>query len=151
MAEHETKDMKGGDEKGGEMKDHHHNQHYKLWVDDAWAKEGHTMKFEVHLNKEADHDITVYYKTYNGTAKDGKDYHGEYDSVVIHAGDDSATIYIDTKDDHRKEHKEYFYVKIDEHDPYVKVKDHYGKGWIHDNDGHKHHEHYEHNADVWMG
>ncbi len=129
---------------------HHHKQHYKLWVDDAWAKEGHTMKFKVHLNKEADHDVKVYYQTHSGTAKGGKDYYAEKDYVTIEKGDDYAYIYIDTKDDHKKEHKEYFYVKIDEKDPYVKVTDYVGKGWIHDNDGHKHHEKYEHNDEVWM-
>jgi hypothetical protein len=115
--------------------------YYKLSVEDAKVEEGDTAYFKVKLDGKADHNIKVYYRTEDGSAKDGKDYKGEYGHVWIYKGQDSAKIDIKTIEDWKHEGTEHFKLKIWEHDKYVHVKDGEAKGTIKDDD--KKYDHYD--------
>jgi hypothetical protein len=124
--------------------------YYKLSVENAKVEEGETAYFKVKLNEKADHDIKVHYGTKDGTAKDGKDYEGEYGHVWIYKGQDSAKIDIKTIEDWKHEGTEHFKLKIWEHDKYVYVKDGEAKGTIKDDDK-KHDDHHHHQPKVSVG
>jgi hypothetical protein len=61
--------------------------------------EGGKSIFTINLSNAYDYDITISYKTVGGTATDGDDYTGATGTVVIKAGQTSATVEIDTIDD----------------------------------------------------
>jgi len=102
---------------------------YKVWVDDSWAKEGQKEHFTIKLDKPADHTIHIDYYTVNGGAKAGQDYEYTKGTVTFHKGEWQEHVYVETyKDKHYPEGTEKFYLKIDEHDPHVRIKDHGEKG-----------------------
>lgn len=110
------------------------HDYYKLYVSDAKAEEGRTEYFKISLDHKADHDITVYYVTENGSAKAWEDYKPEYGKVTIHKGEQHAYVDIKTIDDKYYEGTEKFYLKAWDYDKYVDVKDGRGEGTIYDND-----------------
>jgi hypothetical protein len=116
--------------------------YYKLSIEDAKVEEGEAAYFKVKLDGKADHNIKVFYKTEDGTAKDGSDYKGEYGHVWIYKGQDSAKIDIRTIEDWKHEGTEHFKVKIWENDKHVNVKDGESVGTIKDNDK-KHDDHHK--------
>ncbi|MCB4825254.1 Calx-beta domain-containing protein [Roseicella aerolata] len=129
---HKNVDVKDGTGEGT-IKDDDKPKEYKLSIKDDAGKEGEKLKFKVELDHKADKDITVWYKTEDGTAKHGHDYKGEYGKVVIKAGTDHTYIDVKTIDDHKKEATEFFKVKIWEHYDNVKPGDYEAIGKIYDN------------------
>jgi hypothetical protein len=117
--------------------EYHKPNEYSVSVSDAKVWEGDTAYVYVRLDgyKKADHDIKINYKTDDGSAKADKDYYGEYNGhVTINKGSDYAKIAVDTKDDHKYEGPENFFVKIWEYDKHVEVKDYKGEVTIKDDD-----------------
>ena len=72
-----------------------------LSVADAEVHEGPgaTLDFVVTLGRAADEDITIYYRTYDGTATAGADYEAVNSSAVFSPGDTQRTISVAVLDD----------------------------------------------------
>jgi hypothetical protein len=70
--------------------------------------EGSSAAFVVSLSSASGKDVTVFYNTSNGTAVSGTDYSYASGSVVISAGDLSATVTVNTTNDSIDEDDETF-------------------------------------------
>ena len=79
-------------------------------VADARAKEGEdeTLDFQVALSRAASGEVTVRYRTRNGTAKKNKDYRQAKGTLAFAAGETSKTISVELIDDAKDEGEETF-------------------------------------------
>jgi len=115
--------------------DHHPKpKDFDLRVEDGTANEGDKVYFKIKIDGKADHDIKVFYKTEDGTAKAGQDYKGEYGWATIKKGTDHVVVDVKTIEDKKIEGNEYFKLKVWDFDKNVHVKDGEAKGTIIDDD-----------------
>ncbi len=72
-----------------------------LSVADAEVREGPdaTLDFTVNLSRTTNKQITVYYRTYDGTARAGVDYEAAYGTVVFAPGETEKTVSVAVLDD----------------------------------------------------
>jgi hypothetical protein len=130
--------IKDGEAIGTIKDDDARPQHYKLYVGDAYAKEGEYLYFKVSINGKADHKIDFNWTTKDITTEGAADYTPTYGSGSIAEGSSHGVIKILAKTDYLKEGYEHFKVHVTENDDYVKVKDGEGHGTIKD----VYHHHY---------
>jgi Ca2+-binding RTX toxin-like protein len=85
-------------------------------MDDIKVTEGdnglHDADITVYLNTAATSDVSVNYKTIDGTAKDGSDYIGDSDTLVIPKGSKEGHIKISIQGDTTPETTENFHVEL---------------------------------------
>lgn len=71
-----------------------------ITVDDAaCVVEGNTTTFKINLSAIYDYDITITYETAGGTATEDSDFVGTAGTVIIKAGETSATVTVQTTND----------------------------------------------------
>lgn len=83
-----------------------------LSVENVFVREGHTAAFEVELAQPSKQDVTFEYATEDGTAHAPYDYRETSGTKTIYAGDREVWIRVPTRDDHRDEIDETFYLDI---------------------------------------
>ena len=85
-----------------------------LNVADARAKEGEdeTLDFQVTLARAASGEVSVGYRTRNGTAKAGKDYERTSGTLVFAAGETEKTVSVPLLDDAHDEGEETFKLRL---------------------------------------
>ena len=88
------------------------------------------MTFTVTLSAASASDVTVTYRTVDGTARAGVDYTATSGTLVIPAGATSATIDVVVRDDTDIESNEYFYMKIENPSSNATLADFEGVGTI---------------------
>ena len=119
-----------------------------ITVDNAPAIYEHegTSTFTINLSEEPDFctEVTVDFKTENGSAKAGEDYNSSIGSVTFygfcpnplnaHLGSKSETVDISIIDDDKYEYSEYFYLRISNDTSGYEVTDYSGHAYIHNDD-----------------
>ena len=105
----------------------------ELSIGDATVEEGGTARFEVRLDTDSERDVTVRYRTSNGTAQAGSDYEAVDDTLTIEAGIRSAFISVPTTEDAVYEGVETFTVRLSSPDR-ATLGDAAGEGTITDDD-----------------
>ncbi len=105
-----------------------------LSVENVKVREGHTAMFEVELSAPSKQDVTFDYDTDEGTAHSPEDYKATSGSRTISAGDREVWIRVPTRDDHRDEIDERFYMNISDVEN-AKVDDGRAVAVIDDDDG----------------
>ncbi len=105
----------------------------ELSIGDATVEEGGTARFEVRLDTDSERDVTVRYRTSNGTAQAGSDYEAVDDTLTIEAGIRSAFISVPTTEDAVYEGVETFTVQLSSPDR-ATLGDATGEGTITDDD-----------------
>ena len=83
-----------------------------LSIGDAEVREGRTARFPVTLNAASTQDVTVRYRTSNGTAQAGSDYDAVNDTLTFLAGAREHTIEVQTTEDGIYEGDETFTVRL---------------------------------------
>ncbi len=105
----------------------------ELSIGDATVGEGGTARFEVRLDTDSERDVTVRYRTSNGTAQSGSDYEAVDDTLTIEAGSTIADIEVPTTQDSIYEGDETFTVRLSSPDR-ATLGDAAGEGTITDDD-----------------
>lgn len=81
-------------------------------VENVRVREGHVAAFEVELSQTSKQDVTFDYDTDEGTAHAPDDYAAASGTKTIRAGDREVWVKVWTRDDHKDEVDETFYLKI---------------------------------------
>ena len=105
----------------------------ELSIGDVTVTEGGTAQFEVLLDTDSERDVTVRYRTSNGTASAGSDYESVDDMLEIPAGHRSASIEVQTTQDTVYEGDETFTVTLRQPER-ATIRDGTGEGTITDDD-----------------
>ncbi len=104
-------------------------------IADASADEDDgTVAFEVTLGASSTEEVTVRYRTQEGTAEEGEDYTAASGTLTFAAGDQSGTIQVSLVDDSSDEETERFQVILS-HPVNAEISDAAASGQIADDDG----------------
>ena len=103
-------------------------------INDVTVTEGEQARFTVSLDKTWTSNVTLIWSTADGTATDGGDYTGQSgQTLIIAAGEQSATLDVQTTDDSDDENDETFIVTLGS-PTNATIGDGSGLGTIEDND-----------------
>jgi hypothetical protein len=103
-------------------------------IENTFVREGHVATFEVELSEPSKQDVTFDYETEEGSAHSPADFEATSGTKTIPAGEDEVRIRVWTRDDHKDEVDETFYMNISDVKN-AKIDDGHAHATIDDDDG----------------